>query len=298
MTCRWLLELSIAASVVATSPQAVADVTKAQCVDANTAAQSLRREGKFAEARAILAVCNDPQCPALVRDDCTRQLDALAEVQPTVVFDAKDASGADLSSVRVSIDGRTVVEKLDGAPVPVDRGEHHFTFETDGRSSVTITLVIKEGEKQRRVSVTVGAGSAADAGPTEGRERTQTPTSDAGITPTRPSSAQSTLGILAAGAGIVGVAVGAVFGAVAASNWTATKSDCAAGVACRSYSRATADYNATVTDGTVSTVGLVGGAALVALGVALWATAPSKSSDAAPRVGLGPAAVTVEGHFR
>jgi serine/threonine-protein kinase len=317
---RRLFELSFAAIVLATAPRAVADVTKEQCVEADTNAQTLRREGKFVEARKTLAVCSAEQCPPLVRDDCTRQIEALEELQPTVVFDAKDPAGADLSSVRVSVDGRPVVEKIDGAPIAVDRGEHHFTFETAGRPSVTVTLIIKEAEKERRVSVIVGTETAADAGartthaaarpseagmarPSEAgmaraSEAGMARASEAGTPRASPASPQKTLGVVVGGAGIVGLAVGAAFGALAAWKWSATKSDCVAGGTCRSYSQAAVDYDATVTDGTVSTVGLAAGAALIVLGVTLWASAPSRTSDVAPTVGLGPGAVTIQGRFR
>jgi hypothetical protein len=282
--------LSLATLLVASSP-AAADVTKAQCVDANTSAQSLRRDGKFAEARALLLVCGDAQCPALVREDCTRQLDALAEVQPTVVFDARNPDGTDLSAVRVSVDGRPVAEKLDGTPVPVDRGEHRFTFQSDGQQPVTVTLVIKEAEKQRRVTVTVGVAKAAgDAGtgPTDGGDPHPPPA----------SSTQKTLGLVGGGVGVVGLGVGTVFGILAASKWSSSRSACSTADGCSSYSQAISDHGAAVTDGTLSTVGLVAGTALLAAGVALYFTAPSTKSDATPSVGVGLGTLTVHGSFQ
>jgi hypothetical protein len=251
--------LSIAALIASASPPVAADVTKAQCVDANTNAQSLRRDGSFAEARAMLAVCGDPQCPALVRDDCTRQLDALEQLQPTVVVDAKDRSGADRSAVRVKVDGRSIAEKLDGTPLPVDRGEHTFVFEADGEAPVTLTLVMREGEKSRRVSVTLGA--------------------------------------VVGGAGVLGVGIGTMFGILAASKWSATRNDCAGPDRCPSYTQAVADHGATVSDGTIATIALLAGGALLASGAALFFTAPSTSGDGAPTVGLGLGTLTVRGHF-
>jgi hypothetical protein len=286
---------SLFALVVAAAAPARADVTKAQCVDANTNAQSLRREGKFSEARAMLTICGDPQCPTLVRDDCTRQLDALSQVQPTVVFDAKDPKGTDLSSVRVGVDGRRVAEKLDGTPLPVDRGEHQFSFETDGRRPVTLTLVIKEGEKERRVTVTLvdtsGAAAGGGGGGGDGGSQPHPP-------PPAPST-QKTLGLVAGGAGVVGLGVGTIFGIVAASKWSATRSDCSYGATCPSYGEAVSDHSATVNAATLSTIGFVAGGALLAAGVALYFTAPHMpKADSAPAVGLGPGTLTIQGHFQ
>lgn len=278
MTRNVLKTLWIVAAVLGSSTRGYADVTKAQCVDADTNAQSLRRDGKFTEARATLAVCSDSQCPALVRDDCTRQLDALAQEQPTVVFDAKDPGGTDLTAVRVSVDGRQVTEKLDGTPLSVDRGEHAFTFVTDGHPPVILTLVIKDAEKQRRVTVTVG----------EGVEQHKPQPRDSG--------AQRTVGLVVGGAGAIALGVGTIFGALAASSWSSTKSDCDGAGNCPSYSRAIANHNATVSDATISTIGFIAGAALLGTGAALFFTAPH-SADTSAAVGIGPGTVVFAGRF-
>jgi hypothetical protein len=140
-------------------PAASGDVTKDQCIDANTKAQSLRRSGKLVATRAQLAICADPHCPAMVRDDCTQRLDDLERIQPTIVFDAKDGAGNDLSDVRVSMDGKPLVGRLDGTAVAVDPGPHAFTFEVSGQPSVTKGFVLKEGEKLRRERVVIGPHS-------------------------------------------------------------------------------------------------------------------------------------------
>jgi hypothetical protein len=140
-------------------PTTSGDVTKDQCVDANTKAQSLRRSRKLVAARAQLAICADPRCPAMVRDDCTQRVDELEKVQPTIVFDAKDGAGNDLSDVRVSMDGKPFVGKLDGTALAVDPGPHAFTFEVTGQPIVTRGFVLKEGEKLRRERIVIGPHS-------------------------------------------------------------------------------------------------------------------------------------------
>src|SRR3954467_7734926 len=86
---------SFAAMVTFATLRANADLPKAQCVAAHTNGQSLRRQGKLAEARDQLRMCSDPKCP--MSTDCIRRLDELENAQPTVVFDVKDSSGHDLS---------------------------------------------------------------------------------------------------------------------------------------------------------------------------------------------------------
>src|SRR5262249_35681572 len=136
---------------------AAADMTKLQCVEANTKSQDLRRDGKLAESEAQLRKCVDPSCPRLVRDDCTRRLDDLEKAQPSMLFDVKDAKGADVIDVRVSVDGRPLADHLDGTPLKVDPGPHEFTFEVAGQPPVVDKVLVREGEAGRheRVVVTI-----------------------------------------------------------------------------------------------------------------------------------------------
>jgi hypothetical protein len=56
--------------------------------------------------------------------------------------------------VRVSIDGASLVDRLDGHAVPVDPGEHRFVFSARGEEDVTLRAVVVEGERNRTVAVT------------------------------------------------------------------------------------------------------------------------------------------------
>jgi hypothetical protein len=141
--------------------RAFADMTKDQCVDANAQAQALRKDGKLSAARDQLRACAAASCPAMVRDDCTRRLDELDKVQPTIVFMAKDAAGQDVRGVVVAVDGATLTHKIDGSELPVDPGEHVFTFTAPGQPPVTKTFVLGVGEKDRREQVLIGGGPPA-----------------------------------------------------------------------------------------------------------------------------------------
>ena len=144
----------------------MADTTKNQCIEANSSGQELRRQGKLSAAREQLRRCVDVACPGLVRDDCTRRLDELEKVQPTIVFIARDASGSDVTNVAVTLDGKPLADKLDGSELPVDPGEHVFTFTRAGQAPVSATLVLAPGEKDRRetISLTPGAPAVASQG--------------------------------------------------------------------------------------------------------------------------------------
>ncbi|HEY8089950.1 MAG TPA: hypothetical protein VIF09_18945, partial [Polyangiaceae bacterium] len=133
-----------------------AGMTKLACIDANTRGQDLRRDGKLAAAREQLRSCTDPSCPGLVRDDCSRRLDELEKVQPTVVFEVKDVAGNDVSGVEVTVDGEPAVQTLDGTALQLDPGEHELVFRATGRAPVSRTLMLTEAEKERRERIVLG----------------------------------------------------------------------------------------------------------------------------------------------
>jgi hypothetical protein len=154
-----VLLIAAALSLPARSASADPPPTKEQCIDANTRGQDLRRAGKLSAAREQLRTCAVPACPALLRDDCTRRLDEIDKVQPTVVFMVKDAAGKDVSAVKVTMDGRPLADVLDGTELPVDPGRHVFTFAAAGQAPVTATLVLAAGEKDRQEHVSLKGGA-------------------------------------------------------------------------------------------------------------------------------------------
>jgi hypothetical protein len=155
---RRLAASAVLAVLLAPRP-VLADVTKDQCIEANVRGQDLRKNGKLSAAHEQLQLCSNASCPALVRDDCARRLDEVDKVQPTIVFVAKDASGNDVAAVAVAIDGRPLTARLDGSELPVDPGEHVFTFTISGQPPVSRTLVLAAGQKDRREEVILGGGA-------------------------------------------------------------------------------------------------------------------------------------------
>jgi hypothetical protein len=313
---------AIAAATLA-SAEARADVSKDACIDANTRAQSLRRQGQFASAREQLRVCADTACPALVRDDCAQRLDELNRAQPTIVFDLKDDDGNDLVAVKVTVDGAVVTEQLSGRALPLDPGEHKFSFEVAGQAPLTRTLVLKEGEKDRRERIVVvgalagpsAAGSATADGSAPADTAGPLPGS-AAENPSRGPSAMRWAGIAAGTLGVAGLATGAVLGLSANAAYTSQKRDCASAANCPDHARALADHSTLETDATWSTVAFVAGGALLVGGALLYfggdshggaASSASRSPPGgsgstatfvvAPGVAPGSAGVLVQGAF-
>ena len=121
------------------------------CFSAAESAQKLRAQGQLREARERLLVCAQPGCPAAVQTDCTTWLTEVAAELPSIVVQARDAAGADLSDVRVLVDGAPVADHLDGRPIELDPGRHVLRLERDGAVPVERSLVLIEGQRARVV---------------------------------------------------------------------------------------------------------------------------------------------------
>ncbi|MBX3231514.1 MAG: hypothetical protein KIT84_24205 [Labilithrix sp.] len=128
-----------------------------QCAAAAGQAQELKDEAKYRRAREQLLICARDVCPGPIKSDCGRWLTEVDRDAPTVVLGARDAKG-DLTDVKVSMDGVTVQEKLDGKPILVDAGEHTFTFESKDGSVKEEKVLLRAAEKARPIIVTFSSG--------------------------------------------------------------------------------------------------------------------------------------------
>jgi hypothetical protein len=304
---RLVLAGCVVATVGLVSASSMADLTKDQCVDANAKAQDLRREGRLSAAREQLRQCASASCPAMVRDDCTKRLDDLENAQPTIAFEVKDASGSDVTTVKVTVDGLPLAEILDGTPLAVDRGSHVFTFTVAGRPPITRTFVLTEGEKGRREKIALDAASpsAVDASGTRA-----SPSGSAAVEPGssagRGMGTGRILGLVAGGVGVAGIAVGSVFGVMTISEKNQQTTDCPSS-SCGTRGRALAqsDHSTALTDSTLSTVGFIAGGALLVGGAVLFFASGHPSSEGpppsaillVPGVGPGGGGVWLKGEF-
>jgi hypothetical protein len=291
MTIRRLLPGWFAAAVVAAASApspALADVAKAECLDASTKAQDFRRDGKLSEAREQLRKCVDPACAGAIHDDCTKWLDELERAQPTILFEAKDAAGRDVPEARVTMDGQPLADRLTGSAIPVDPGSHTFRFEVAGQPPVETTLLIRETEKNRLERIVMATSPTQPEPPAP-----PTPTPLPPATQEQPQAAPApapspehvaetrsprripmkTVGLVVGGAGVAALLAGSVFGIEALS----TKgSHCSSDGLCDPGSAGTAEGQATA-----STIGFVAGTLLVAGGAVLYLLPPVRRPGAA-----------------
>ncbi|WP_437627850.1 hypothetical protein [Sorangium sp. So ce1151] len=154
---RSALALSLAAALSLAGIDARAQPSKRACAAAYERAQGLRRDGKLIAAREALIACSQPTCPAAAVADCGPWLAEVEKSLPSVVIAARDAGGRERLDVRVFVDGRLLAAALDGKALPVDPGPHTFRYEPAGGPAVEERVLIREGEKNRAITVILGA---------------------------------------------------------------------------------------------------------------------------------------------
>ena len=256
------------------------------CLDAASKGQHLRDSHQLVEARAELRACAATDCPPIVQADCAAWLDAVEKALPTVVVTAKAASGADLVDVKVSVDGQTLVERIDGQAHTMNAGPHLFHFEQAGGSTFERQVMVREGVKNQEVVGTLAPPVAAAAPPPRGWSDPQ---------PARPRAQLGWIlaGAGLAGAGLAGLAVGAAFGALAIGDKQSARcgpdGECTAG-----------PLDEAKRDAAASNVGLVAGGVLLAAGVVVVWVAPKERSDRPPvawSLRIAPSASAAGGRF-
>jgi hypothetical protein len=134
------------------APAEGGEVSKLECFARHEHAQAARRERHLLQARADLEICSRASCPDAIRADCVDWLDQVGRSLPSVVVTAR-ARGDDEAAVKVLIDGQLVAERLSGAAIDVDPGEHLFRFESARWPPIERSVLVSEGVKDRSIDV-------------------------------------------------------------------------------------------------------------------------------------------------
>lgn len=279
----------------------------ATCSDSYTHAQILRNEHKLLQARDALRVCAQTSCKDFIVKDCTTWLDQVQASLPSVVPVATDEAGNDVANVRVSMDGVVLLQRIEGSSVEVNPGSHTFTFESAGGARVDKQVVVSEGEKNKRIAVSVARGAAPLAPPSTIAPAPALPVSAASTpaalppvaaTPSLSGSSSGppwkTIGLVTGGVGVVGLVIGTVFGLQASSEKNAA--GCDSNSHCPDAAAAGKLQDAK-NAADLSTAFFVVGGVLGAGGLAMWIFAPSSSVQASPSVGKNFAGFELKGSW-
>jgi hypothetical protein len=294
---RRTLVIGLCTTALTFGARAHADGTT-NCTDASSQGQVQRDAHKLVEARNQFILCAKQECPGVVRKDCTTWLEQVQASLPTVVPIAADEAGNSLPAIKVSIDGKLLVEKIDGRAIEVNPGTYTFTFEAPDGTKVEKQVVVAEGEKDKRVTATVARPVAVVSTATPPPSTTLSAASAPSASPPVESPPRTSfgrwkiVGIVTAGVGVVGLGLGSVFGLMASSN--KSSAGCNSNSVCPNQN-AVNTLSSARSDGNLATVFFVAGAVLAAGGIMTWALAPNSSVQVAPSLGTNMAGATLRG---
>jgi serine/threonine-protein kinase len=231
--------------------------------------------------------------------------DRVAALEPKLskltILTPKNAVG-----LEVRRNGEVLGGAVWGNAVPVDPGS--YTIEATAPGKKKWSSVAAVGPNGAAVTVTIPELVAPDTaepappalpstpGPLqvapEGPPATAAPETPEG----QPGQMQRTLGVVAAGAGVVGLGVGTAFGLTAFSKHSAYETHCNGSI-CDATGVQMHDDAASAA--TISTITMTAGLVLVAGGAVLWFTSPRAASKTAihvvPAVGPSSGGMTISG---
>jgi hypothetical protein len=223
----------------------------------------------------------------------TEKAAALEPSLPTLTIVVPPAS--DVPDLEVRRDGEVVGRAEWGAPIPLDPGPHAIEARAAGRlpwqgqapalgvgtkASVEVPPLAMLPEGQ-------GAPIPATAPATPARTALPAAMDTTPAEPVHSGRTQRAIGWVTGGVGLAGVAVGAVFGAIAMSDNNQASNGCISNVCTQQGFSSTHDAKNAAT---ASTVAFAVGGGLVAVGLVLWLTAPADAHASGVRAALVPMA--------
>jgi hypothetical protein len=97
-----------------------------------------------------------------------KQVSKIDGETPSIVPVVVDASGKNMSEVQVEMDGELLASRIDGRGIPVDPGDHVFTFKTDKQTLGTQNASIPQGQRNVAVTLDMSLAKIASTAPAEG----------------------------------------------------------------------------------------------------------------------------------
>lgn len=123
---------------------------RAVCLAAHESAQLARIEGRLLEARERLLSCAREVCPGPIQADCAGWLKDVVAALPSVILVVTSERG-DEPAASASIDGEPVFQT--GRALLLNPGVHRLRVELAPFAPIEQTLLVRQGEHERRVAV-------------------------------------------------------------------------------------------------------------------------------------------------
>lgn len=287
--------LTVATSLSTLALPAEAEPTTADaCLSASQAALDLANTQKLRAERDQLLLCAAATCPSEVRLECQRRIDEVNVALASIVFTVRDASGHDLTAVKITMDGDMLANRLDGTAIEIEPGEHQFRFEALGQVMQERRIDVRKAEKGRHELIVFQPTPPVERASSVQRSSPAIAAPRAiNNTPAIATDNQRKLAYLMGGFGLVGIGVGTAYGLTAISRKHAAEARCPH--QCADVQGA-ALWDSAQAAGNVATLAWVVGGIGLSTGVVLWATAKPHSSALA-RLSIGPGDIRLAGAF-
>lgn len=238
-----------------------------ECTDAYQKTQDFRDAGKLQEAIDQAQVCARDACPKQLRQDCLEWKTALEARISTIVIEVVDASGKPITEATVALDGKPWLARLDGSAQSISKGDHTLEITVQGSPPQTQAITITEGEKNRKIPITLGGQSATAEDP--------------------PSQIHSIGPWVVGGVGVAALIAGAAVGGVVVNAYDVMKENCNDQLETCSPDGIEAQDQGRLL-GPVTTSLLVGGGVLVVGGVVWLLLAPKAPEPATTSIYVYP----------
>lgn len=248
---------------------------KQVCSDAYASTQTLRKEGKLQAAHDAALACVKDSCPEFIRADCATWLGEVDASTPSIVLDVRDRAGNPVLAGTVTLDGAPWLAAIDVQAHAIDPGTHVLRVAAKGGATVDQEVVIREGEKNVKVTATLPIGEAPPGG--------------GPLAPTAAPADEGERSIvpwIVGGAGVGLAAIGGALAIVVASEKSTFDENCDA--TCNKEGDDARSRGETI--GPISTAFLLTGVAAVGVGVTLFVLDSPEDEGTAIQVRTGPVA--------
>jgi hypothetical protein len=199
-------------------------------------------------------------------EDAAKELEAVGARLPWVVIQVTGAA-----DIYLTVDGTPVPRAVLGIKRPVNPGKHELRVTADGYRTVKRTFAVVEGQ-----SATVDVDMEAEPVPEAPAPAVPAPVPAPSIRAN--GKAQRSIGYAVLGVGTAGLVVGGIAGGMFLAKRSELAKDCPDSHCAPGFEQDVTRYHQL---GTVSTVGLVVGAAGLATGAILLLSAPRANREAA-----------------
>ena len=268
--------------VLAWAPQAAA---QDGCMEAFQATQELRKSGQLLEAREQAVACGKGSCPEVIGKKCREWVPEIDATIPSVVVTVKDASGKDSGSATLHIDDKE--HPLDGRAIKLNPGQHEFVAQLPGEEPLRETILIGEGDDNRRIEMSYAPEVDPEPVPRGGEDTTTGDSEAEGIHP---------LVFVGFGVAAAGIIVGAITGGLALDGGSDVENNCNDKV-CPESERDGYDSSLIVAHVSTASFAVAGAGAVVGvIGLLLSDMGADEEADAV-EARLGPGWVGVGGRF-